>query len=385
MSPVEAAARLRHLPGLVFFDSARGDGVSVIAANPVRVIEGTDWEALASEVASLGAGEIVAGRVDYEGRFVFGRYEQALVYADGAWSEAAASLPELSPPHTEGRRQRHPEFEARVSQEAFCEMVRGAQEEIRKGSVYQVNLSHRFVAEWEGDSWAFYLALRECSPAPYAAYLALGDARVLSSSPECFLQMSGRSIFTRPIKGTRPRAADPAADEIAARELISSAKERAELVMITDLERNDLGQVCDYGSVRVAELCALEGHEQVWHLVSTVEGRLRPEVDHVAALRACFPGGSITGAPKGQARRIIAELEPEGRGVYTGAIGFFGKDESRFSIAIRTVVIEGGLAHFHVGAGIVADSVPEAEWRETLDKAAGILLAARGGKLMVES
>ncbi len=376
MSPVEAAARLRHLPGLVFFDSARGDGVSVIAANPVRVIAGEDWEALAAEVASLGAGEIVAGRVDYEGRFVFGRYEQALVYADGAWSGAAAPLPNLFPAHTEGRRQRHPVFEARVSQEAFCEMVRGAQEEIRKGSVYQVNLSHRFTAEWEGDSWAFYLVLRECSPAPYAAYLALGETRVLSSSPECFLQMSGRSILTRPIKGTRPRAADTTADALAAEELLSSAKERAELVMITDLERNDLGQVCEYGSVRVAELCALEGHEQVWHLVSTVEGRLRPEVDHVVALRACFPGGSITGAPKGQARKIIAELEPEGRGVYTGAIGFFGKDESRFSIAIRTVVIEGGLAHFHVGAGIVADSVPEAEWRETLDKAAGILLAA---------
>jgi anthranilate/para-aminobenzoate synthase component I len=160
-------------------------------------------------------------------------------------------------------------------------------------------------------------------------------------------------------------------------DLITSPKEVAELVMITDLERNDLGQICEYGSVCVPDLLKLERYEQVFHLVSTVEGRLRPHVDHASALRACFPGGSITGAPKKRAREIIAELEPEPRLLYTGAIGWLGYNgESEFSIAIRTALIEGAEAHFHVGAGIVADSSPEAEWQETLDKAAGILLAA---------
>jgi anthranilate/para-aminobenzoate synthase component I len=189
--------------------------------------------------------------------------------------------------------------------------------------------------------------------------------------------MSGRLARTRPIKGTRPRRADATADEKSAFDLITSPKEVAELLMITDLERNDLGQVCEFGSVRATELLKLERYEQVFHLVSTVEGQLRPEVDHLAALRACFPGGSITGAPKRRARQIITELERDPRGLYTGAIGWFGfNGESQFNIAIRTVVIEGDRAHFHVGAGIVADSSPEREWQETLDKAAGILLAA---------
>jgi anthranilate/para-aminobenzoate synthase component I len=209
--------------------------------------------------------------------------------------------------------------------------------------------------------------------------MALGGRTVLSSSPECFLAMSGNSIVTRPIKGTRPRRADATADEKSAYDLMTSPKEVSELVMITDLERNDIGQVCDYGSVRVRELLKLERFEQVFHLVSTVEGRLAPGVDHVTALRACFPGGSITGAPKKRAREIIAELEREPRGLYTGAMGWFGfNGESRFNIAIRTVIVEDQIAHFHVGAGIVADSVPEAEWQETLDKAAGILRAAGG-------
>ena len=176
-----------------------------------------------------------------------------------------------------------------------------------------------------------------------------------------------------------PVAADYAAtrDAQLAYELQTSPKENAELVMITDLERNDLGQVCEYGSVAVSELLKLERHEQVFHLVSTVDGRLRPEMDHVEALRACYPGGSITGAPKKRAREIIAELEPAPRGLYTGALGWIGfNGESQFSIAIRTVAVEGRTAHFHVGAGIVADSIPEMEWLETLDKASGILLAA---------
>jgi anthranilate/para-aminobenzoate synthase component I len=169
-----------------------------------------------------------------------------------------------------------------------------------------------------------------------------------------------------------------AADQKSALDLVSSEKERAELLMITDLERNDLGKVCQFGTVQVPELLKLEAFAQVFHLVSTVQGELRPEVDHLEALRACFPGGSITGAPKKRAMEIIAELEPIPRNAYTGAIGYFGNHgESHFNIAIRTLVIENGRASFHVGAGIVADSVPAHEWEETLHKAKGMLQAAQ--------
>jgi len=192
------------------------------------------------------------------------------------------------------------------------------------------------------------------------------------------LRIGGSRISTHPIKGTRPRKPDARDDQLSAYDLITSPKEIAELVMITDLERNDLGQICEYGSVTVPDLLRLDRFEQVFHLVSAVEGQLRPDVSHVRALRACFPGGSISGAPKKRALEIIRELEPFPRGIYTGAIGYFGYNgESQFSMAIRTAVFEGGRAQFHVGAGIVADSIPEKEWQETLDKAAGLLLAAR--------
>jgi anthranilate/para-aminobenzoate synthase component I len=214
---------------------------------------------------------------------------------------------------------------------------------------------------------------------------------VLSSSPELFLRVSGRNIETRPIKGTRPRFGDPDADARSAYELMSSEKERSELVMITDLERNDLGQVCEWGTVTVPEMLRLERYQQVFHLVSTVRGTLRQGVDPVAAFGACFPGGSITGAPKKRAREIIAELEPFQRGIYTGALGWWGfGGESQFNIAIRTMVAGvDGRWSFHVGAGIVADSVPEREWEETLHKAAGMLAAGshrnRAGRVSTES
>jgi aminodeoxychorismate synthase component I len=256
-------------------------------------------------------------------------------------------------------------------------MVHRTQEYVAAGDIYQVCLAHRFQADFDADPWPLYLALRESSPAPHAAYLRLGDETVLSSSPECFLKMSGKRISTRPIKGTRPRRRDPEEDEHQAFELKTSPKEIAELVMITDLERNDLGRVCEFGSVSATELLHLERYAQVFHLVSTVEGELRKDVSQVAAVAACFPGGSISGAPKKRALEIIRELEPSPRGLFTGAIGYFGYNgESQFNIAIRTMVIRRGRAEFHVGAGITADSVPEKEWEETLHKAAGILQAA---------
>jgi aminodeoxychorismate synthase component I len=400
LTPMEVAARCGHLPGLVFFDSARESGeggdLSLVAACPAEIIHG----ALHGESAALRAAiqaraatapaddglphGFAAGFVDYEGAFCFGLYDDALIFrhADQSWHEVGDLRARLQEPATDAT-VGGPRFTAGLGCAQFCGMVRRAQEYIAAGDIYQVNLSHRFDAPWRGAPFAFYEALRHYSPAPYAAYLDLGGRCILSSSPESFLKMSGRAIRTRPIKGTRPRRAEATADEKSAYDLITSPKEVAELVMITDLERNDLGQVCEFGSVRVAELLKLERHEQVFHLVSTIDGRLRPEIDHLAALRACFPGGSITGAPKRRAQQIIAELEPARRGLYTGAVGWLGfNGESQFNIAIRTVVIEDGHAHFHVGAGIVADSVPEREWQETLDKAAGILLAAeRMGKM----
>lgn len=392
LEPAAMASGLRHLPGLVFFDSARADtgSISIIAAQPREILAGrlgdSTWHHLRTRIAEarhephrddgLPHG-FAAGWVEYDGAFCFGLYDDALIYRHGAqaWS-GSASLGAQWRSHSIAHCTR-PEFTTAMPPAEFMRLVARAKDYIAAGHIYQVNLSHRFRAPWAGEPWAFYEALRHYSPAPNAAFLDLGGRAVLSTSPECFLKMSGAHVLTRPIKGTRPRRADVQADEKSMLDLITSPKEIAELVMITDLERNDLGQVCEYGSVSVPDLLKLERHEQVFHLVSTVEGRLRAGIDHASALAACFPGGSITGAPKKRAREIIAELEPEPRGLYTGAIGWLGfNGESQFSIAIRTAVIENREAHFHVGAGIVADSLPEAEWQETLDKAAGLLLAA---------
>jgi para-aminobenzoate synthetase component 1 len=263
-----------------------------------------------------------------------------------------------------------------LSRAEFVAVVGRAQNYIRSGDIYQVNLSHRFTAQCGFSGWEFFEKLSAVSPAPFSAFLDCGDFQIASSSPEQFLRMSGSHVVTRPIKGTRPRAADPTRDAQLAYELQTSAKELAELVMITDLLRNDLGKVCEYGSVQVPELAKLEKFAQVQHLVSTIEGRLRKDVTHFAAFASCFPGGSITGAPKFRAMEIIDELEPVSRGAYCGAIGYLGFNrESQLNIAIRTAVCAAGKIHFNVGAGIVADSDPAAEYEETLAKAAGFLAA----------
>lgn len=393
----EVAASLRHLPGFVWLDTAgrcperdRDGAVSIMAACPERMLHGhlSDTGPLEEALAEL-SGEAVdwgmplaglIGSVDYDGTFYFGQYGQVVIrrHATGEWFESGDLLDLAGSPELPGMG--GVEFAPEMECGDFCRRVVRAQAYIEAGDIYQVNLAHRFSAVWPrgADPFALYLRLRECSPVPQAAYLALGERTVLSSSPESFLKMSGSVVRTRPIKGTRPRFADPVADERSLRELMTSEKERAELVMITDLLRNDLGMVCEYGSVQVTGLLQPETFEQVHHLVSTVEGTLRSDVSHAAALAACFPGGSITGAPKKRAREIIAELEPAPRGLYTGAIGFLGANgESHFNIAIRTVTVEGGRAEFHAGAGIVTDSEPEREWEETLHKAAGILEAAR--------
>ncbi len=263
-----------------------------------------------------------------------------------------------------------------LTRSEFLTLVERAQRYIRAGDIYQVNLAQRLSVACDLSGWEFFRRLTDVSPAPFSAYLDGGEFQIASSSPELFLRLNGSHIQTRPIKGTRPRSSDATRDAQLTYELQTSAKEISELVMITDLLRNDLGRVCEYGSVQVPELLRLERYPQVQHLVSTVEGRLRSEVTHFAALASCFPGGSITGAPKIRAMEIIDELEPVTRGPYTGALGYLGFNrESQLSILIRAAICRKGRVYFHVGAGIVADSQPAAEYDETLAKAGGFLAA----------
>ena len=389
-SPLDLVHRLRSREGLIWLDSAEaGPGaVTLLACEPSEILRGnitTDSDPIRTKLAehsAPGASGGLMGWVGFDGEYVLGVYPRCAVYEHDTclWRDLGGLIGE-SDGEKEPATAPVLDFQPSVGREKFMDMVEQAHEFIAAGDIYQVNLSYPWIASWpaEADELAFYERLRTVSPAPFSAYANLGGTTLFSASPECFLDMQGREIVTRPIKGTRPRfPAHAARDAEASAELLGSEKERAELLMITDLERNDLGQVCEFGSVTVPQLWAVESFAQVHHLVSTVKGTLRPEVDHVSALAACFPGGSISGAPKGRALEIIAQLEETPRGIYTGAIGYFGFDgRSQFNIAIRTAVKQGDTIRFQVGAGIVADSIPEREWEETLHKAAGLLRAAK--------
>lgn len=263
-------------------------------------------------------------------------------------------------------------------------------EYIAAGDIFQVNLSQRFTLNDPPSPRDVYRALRRRNPAWYAAYLGFEiDGRncaILSSSPELFLRVHGDCVVTRPIKGTRPRIGVSDADALAAEQLLASPKDNAELAMIIDLVRNDIGRVCEFSTVRVTDPCRLETHPTVFHLVGTVEGRLRQGVGPAQLIRATFPGGSITGAPKIRAMEIIDELETVARGPYTGCIGYVGVNGSaEWNIAIRTIVYDGDKLHIQVGGGIVADSEPESEYRETLVKARAILEALAEVRQAVDS
>jgi para-aminobenzoate synthetase component 1 len=245
---------------------------------------------------------------------------------------------------------------------------------IREGDCYQVNLAQRFSAHCAGNPWAAYQLLRLFNPAPFSAYLNFPHVQVLSSSPERFLKITGRVVETKPIKGTRPRSPEPLEDAAKAQELRNSLKDRAENLMIVDLLRNDIGKNCTPGSVRVPKLFEIESYATVHHLVSTIRGRLAEGRDALDLLRGCFPGGSITGAPKIRAMEIIEELEPHRRGIYCGAIGYIGFDGNMDSnIAIRTLVHSDNTIRFWAGGGIVADSDQEQEYQECYHKAAALL------------
>jgi len=263
-----------------------------------------------------------------------------------------------------------------LSAAAYREMVRRGVEYIHAGDVFQVNLSQRLLHAATSSSLDLYLRLRERNPAPYAGYFDLGEWQLCSASPECFLTVRGRQVETRPIKGTRGRSPTPEADLFAGDDLSASEKDRAENVMIVDLMRNDLSRVCKAESVHIEQLCRLETYAFVKHLVSVVRGELRPECSPLDLLRASFPGGSITGAPKVRAMEIIAELEPTARGPYCGSLAYLGFDGTMdANILIRTITAGRGWWQLPVGGGIVAQSEPDDEYRETWHKARGLLRA----------
>ncbi|MDO8291645.1 MAG: aminodeoxychorismate synthase component I [Gallionella sp.] len=262
--------------------------------------------------------------------------------------------------------------------ESYASAFAAVQGYLKSGDCYQINLAQRFSASATGDALRAYLALRSLSPAPYSAFLNLPQAQILCASPERFLRVQNGSVETRPIKGTRPRSSDAQQDSRLADELRNHPKDRAENLMIVDLLRSDLGKSCAPGSVRVPKLFEVESFANVHHLVSTVEGRLAEGRDALDVLRDCFPGGSVTGAPKQRAMQIIEQLEPHHRGIYCGAIGYAGFDGNMdTNIVIRTLVYSGNEIRCWAGGGIVADSEVKAEYQETLDKAAGMLRLLR--------
>jgi para-aminobenzoate synthetase component 1 len=301
------------------------------------------------------------------------------------WLHAASATQETSPSGstTLGDSELESQHESQAitlksnfTPEEYMRAVNRVREYIAAGDVFQVNLSQRFEADLRISAFELYKRLRAVNPAPFSGYLNFPEVTIVSASPERFLKVQGDLVETRPIKGTRPRGRDSVEDERLADELTHSAKDRAENLMIVDLERNDLGRVCRYGTVKVTELAILETFPTVFHLTSTVTGNLRRGKSNIDLLKATFPGGSITGAPKVRAMEIIDEIEPTRRSVYTGSIGYLSFNEDMdIDIVIRTFLIKEGRAHFQVGGGIIYDSDPEAEYVETLDKARALIRA----------
>ena len=268
------------------------------------------------------------------------------------------------------------DLKSNLTQDAFEAMVRKAKEHIAAGDIYQVVLSQRFEAEVGADAFTAYRALRHVNPSPYMFFVRMGDRAIVGSSPEMLVRVEGRHAVTHPIAGTRPRGRSEEEDLRLADELKRNEKERAEHVMLVDLGRNDLGRVCDYGTVRVPKYMALERYSHVMHLVSVVEGQLAEDQDRLDALVACFPAGTVSGAPKVRAMQIINDLEPARRGLYAGAVGYLDfAGNLDFCIAIRSILLDKGRARIQAGAGIVADSNPTAEYEETRDKARAMIRA----------
>jgi len=285
--------------------------------------------------------------------------------------ELERSLSQPSPIASDGL-----ELRSNYTRERFEAQVRTAKEYIAAGEVYQVVLSQRFEARVAADPLTVYRALRHVNPSPYMYFIRMGGMSIVGSSPEMLVRVEGSRVETHPIAGTRPRGRNPDEDQRLAEELKRNEKERAEHVMLVDLGRNDVGRVCEFGSVRVPLFMGLERFSHVMHLTSIVEGKLADDRDRLDALVSCFPAGTVSGAPKVRAMQIIKELEPSGRGLYAGAVGYLDfAGNLDFCIAIRTIIMSGGNAYVQAGAGIVMDSNPAAEYEETRDKARALVRA----------
>jgi para-aminobenzoate synthetase component I len=405
VEPFAAALALRDDPGLVLLESMPGFGHlgrrSFLASRPQRVATGgldaldgsSDcWQAgwlsydlgRAIETLPDSAADqfqlppLALGR--YPAHLEFDHLRREVrVRGDGDPSHLVRALEAAAiddPVHRSLR-----SWTSSLSRPAYEAAVRRAIEYIRAGDVFQVNLAQCLGTAWSGDPFGLYAQLRRSSPGPFMAFVRLAGVDVISASPERFLRRRGAMVETRPIKGTRPRGRTVRDDRMLAAELRRSEKDRAENVMIVDLARNDLGRVADYGSVHVRRLCALERHPGVHHLVSVVEGEVEAAIGPAEIVRATFPPGSVTGAPKIRAMEIIEELEPVRRGVYCGSVGWVDPSgDLELSVAIRTFVAAQGQLSLHVGGAVVADSDPSLEWQETMHKAAR-LLAAAGGEL----
>ncbi len=392
-------AAICDLPFAAWLDSCGMDRFDILTAAPHRVLNLACLDSFASIRDELGApvpplpGIPFAGGAlgywAYDGEAVLGIYDWALLIdhrqktahlvSHLRYAETKALLEQLLQRFGSDVASPVGEFTAGVvacnfTRESYSEAFARVQAYLQAGDCYQVNLAQRFSAKFYGDAQGAYLKLRKLSPAPFSAFLNFADVQVLCASPERFILVQDGRVETRPIKGTRPRDADPVLDRKLAEELASHPKDRAENLMIVDLLRNDLGKSCVAGSVRVPKLFEVESYARVHHLVSTVQGRLSAGVDALAALEGCFPGGSITGAPKLRAMQIIEELEPDARGIYCGAIGYAGFDGNMdTNIVIRTLVCRDGEINCWAGGGLVSDSVCDAEYQETFDKASAML------------
>ncbi|EKD63769.1 MAG: hypothetical protein ACD_51C00203G0002 [uncultured bacterium] len=345
---------------------------SIAGFNPVKKLITRDWRKV--EIPKTG---IAICCFSYEGELRINYYKDFLRY-DNFNKKIYTSVPEKIKAIWRApcayRENIVGDFHPEMSKRNYDNAFKKIQKYILDGDIYQVNLTHRLVADFNGNHADLFCKILETNPAPFAAYLDYGDLQVLSASPERFLKLENGKIYTCPIKGTRPRGQTPAEDIKLRDELIASKKEEAELNMITDLLRNDIGQVSEIGSVRVARHRAIQKCPTVWHTYSEITGKLRDDLSAVDLLRACFPGGSITGCPKKRAMEIIEELEPVKRSIYTGAIGYIDASGNMdTSIVIRTLAARDGKLFLSVGGGIVADSTCESEYEETLDKAKSFL------------
>jgi para-aminobenzoate synthetase component 1 len=409
--PYRVALALAKDNDFVLLESRPGFGSlgrrSLLASAPDRLVDGD-----LSDLDRLGSDALWAGWLSYDlGRQIesmpldarddrglppmaLGRFQAWLEFDHSRGSielrgdgPAARSLERAArTPAVSAARSIEPgSWDSSLPRADYERIVREAIDYIRAGDVFEVNLSQRLSTSWEGDPLALYGRVREIAPAPFMGLVRLAGVAVISASPELFLRRRGATIETRPIKGTRPRGSTAARDAQLASELRESAKDRAENVMIVDLSRNDLGRVCDYGTVRVPSMFALESHAGVHHLVSRVTGVLSRDASLAGIIRATFPPGSVTGAPKIRAMEIIEELEPVRRGVYCGGLAWIDPNgDFDMSVAIRTLLANGETLDLHVGGAVVAESDPHGEWRESMHKASSLLRAA-GGQLVDSS